>query len=241
MQMIITETVEDFHKESAAFVSRQVLQKPDSLVGFATGDTTVGIHDWIIRYHNEMGVDYSRCRACILDEYAGIAAEDPRGCGWRIRDGLLDHLNILPENIYIPNGMTTPPEKELGVFEKTIKSFGGIDLQVVSIGQNGHIAFNEPGTPFDSSYRLAPISPSTVKAKSGLFGGEDQVPRVGISMGIRDIMMARTILLVACGSHKSTVIRQVVYGPLSEDVPATVLRLHPNVVVVIDKAAAALL
>ena len=238
MQIKITETIESFHKEAAAFISRQVLLKPDSLLGFATGDTTVGIHEWIIRYRNETGVDYSRSKACILDEYAGIAADDPRGCGWRIKDGLLDHLNILPENIYIPNGFSDPPEKELDVFKNAIINFGGIDLQVLSIGQNGHIAFNEPGTSFDSTYRLAPISPSTVKAKANLFGGEDKVPRTGISMGIRDIMMAKRILLVASGSHKSEVIRQIVHGPLTEDVPATVLRLHPDVIVIIDKTAA---
>jgi len=241
MRIIITETVDAFHKEAAVHISRQVLMKPESLIGFATGDTTVGIHEWMIRYHRETGVDYSRSKACILDEYVGVAANDPRGCCWRIKDGLFNHLNILPENIYIPDGMSVPPEKELHVFEKTIKSFGGIDLQVLSIGQNGHIAFNEPGTPFDSSYRLAPISQSTVKAKAKLFGGEDKVPRTGISMGIRDIMMAKMILLVASGSHKSEVIRQIVQGPLTENVPATVLRLHPNVLVIIDKAAASLL
>ena len=238
MQIIISESVEDFHKEAAAYVSRQVLQKPDSLIGFATGDTTVGIHKWVIRYHKETGVDYSRCKVCVLDEYAGIAADDPRGCCWRINDGLFNHLNLSPENIYIPDGLSDPPEKELDVFKKAIDNFGGIDLQVLSVGQNGHIAFNEPGTPFDSSYRMAPISPNTVKAKAGLFGGEDKVPRFGISMGIRDIMMARKILLVASGTHKSEVIRQVVNGTVTEDVPATVVRLHPNVVVVIDKPAA---
>ena len=241
MQVIVADTIDDFHKEAAGFVSRQVLQKPDSLLGFATGDTTVGIHKWIIRYYKETGVDYSRCKACVLDEYVGIAADDPRGCCWRINDGLFDHLNLLSGNIYIPDGLSDPPENELDVFKNAIENFGGIDLQVLSVGQNGHIAFNEPGTPFESTYRLAPISQNTVKAKAELFGGEDKVPRFGISMGIRDIMMAKKILLVASGHQKSEVIRQVVQGPVTEDVPATVVRLHPEVVVVVDKKAASLL
>ena len=241
MRLIITETQNDFHRESAVIVSQQVLRKPDSLIGLATGDTTVGIHQWMIRFHQEMGIDYSQCKTCNLDEYVGVAAEDPCSCRWRINDGLLNHLNIRMENTYVPNGLCAPPEKELDVFKETVEKFGGVDLQILSIGQNGHIAFNEPGTSFDSTYRLAPISQSTFEAKAGLFGGEDKVPRFGISMGIRDVMMAKTILLVASGAHKAEMVRHIMNGPITEDIPATVVRLHPDAVFVVDRAAAGLL
>jgi len=237
MQLIITESTNDFHREAAAIVSRQVMQKPDSLLGLATGDTTVGIYEWMIRYHQELGIDYSQCKTCNLDEYVGVAAEDPRSCCYRINEGLLDHINIKKENTYVPSGIYDPPEKELAVFEETIERFGGIDLMVLGIGQNGHIAFNEPGSSFDSTFSLVPISQSTIKAKAGLFGGEDKVPHLGISMGIRDIMKSRVILMVASGISKREVTEKILNGPVTEDVPASVVKLHPHVMFLVDRAA----
>ena len=241
MQLIIKETEDDFHRETAMYVTRQVLVKPDSTIGLATGNTTVGIHTWMIRLHKELAVDYSLCKTCNLDEYVGVSPDDPASCAYRIRDGLLNHINIRPENTYVPNGLCSPPELELDVFKNTVDAFGGVDLQIIAVGQNGHIAFNEPGTPFGSTYNIAQIPQSTVAARAGIFGGADRVPRFGITMGICDIMMSGKILLVASGAAKADMVRQVLYGPITEDVPATVLRLHPNVVFIIDKSAAAAL
>jgi len=241
MQLVIAKTERDFHRDAAARVSRQVLKKPDSLIGLATGGTTLGIHQWMIRFHRELGIDYSQCKTCNLDEYIGVSADDPSSCRYRINNELLNHLNIRPENTYVPDGLCSSPKAELEIFKKTVEGFGGIDLQVLSIGQNGHIAFNEPGTSFDSTYHLAPISKSTVEAKAGLFGGEDRVPKQGISMGIRDIMAAKALLVVASGEHKAEVVQHVINGPITEDIPATIVRLHPYVTIIIDQAAAKLL
>jgi len=238
MQIIITKTEEDFHREAAMLVTRQVLTKPDSLIGLATGNTTKGIHEWMIRYHKELAVDYSMCKTCNLDEYIGAAPDDPASCSYRINNDLLRHLNICPENIYVPDGLRSPSEVELDIFKKKIEEFGGVDLQIIAVGQNGHIAFNEPGTPFDSTFSIVPIPQSTVTARAELFGGEDRVPRLGITMGIRDIMMSKKILLVASGAGKAEAVRQIINGPVTEDLPASVLRLHPDVVFIIDKAAA---
>jgi len=241
MQLIIKETEDSFHREAAMHVTRQVLRKPDSTIGLATGNTTEGIYRWMIRLHKELSIDYSQCKTCNLDEYAGVSPDDPASCNYRIRDGLLNHININPENTYVPNSLRSPPELELDVFKNKVDAFGGVDLQIIAVGQNGHIAFNEPGTPFGSTYNVAQIPQSTVAARAGIFGGAGKVPRLGITMGISDIMMSRNILLVASGAGKAEIVRQVLYEPITEDVPATVLRLHPSVVFIIDSAAASAL
>ena len=241
MRLIIKETADEFHREAAMHVTRQVLRKPDSTIGLATGNTTVGIHDWMIRFHNELSVDYSLCKTCNLDEYIGVSPDDPAGCRFRIDDGLLKHLNIKPENTYVPDGLRSPPELEADVFRDKVNAFGGIDLQIIAVGQNGHIAFNEPGTPFDSTYRIVDIPQSTVNTRAGIFGGEDKVPRLGITMGIKDIMMSGSVLLVASGSGKAEMVQRILNGPVTEDVPATVLRLHPDVTFIIDRQAASAL
>ena len=238
MTITILETELDFDREVAARVSKQVLVKPDSLIGLATGNTTINLFNWMVRFHKELGIDYSRAKTCNLDEYVGIAAEDKRSCRYRIDELLLKQINIGYKNTYVPNGMIQPPESELKVFKETVELFGGIDLQILSIGTNGHIAFNEPGTPFDSTYRIAPIAQSTVEAKAAMFGGSENVPRFGITMGIKDIMAARKILLVAKGSSKAPVIKKILSGVLTVDVPASVLILHPNLEVIIDREAA---
>ncbi|MCL2819550.1 MAG: glucosamine-6-phosphate deaminase [Oscillospiraceae bacterium] len=239
MQFIVTQSIEEFNRKAAMQVSKQVIVKPDSTIGLATGNTTKGIHEQVVRQHSELPVDYSLAKTCNLDEYIGAAPDNPASCSYRIQNELLSHINICPENTYIPNGMSSPPELELDVFKNKIKSFGGIDLQVIAIGENGHIAFNEPGTPFESSFHIVPIPQSTAAARAVLFGGEEKVPKFGITVGIRDIMMSKKILLVASGKTKAEMVKNVVNGPVTEDVPASVLRLHPNVIFIVDSEAAA--
>ena len=241
MKIIIMESAEAFDREGALTITRQALKKPDTTFCVATGDTTHNMYALAAKLHKELGVDYSLCKTCNLDEYAGIAAEDKRSCSYRINEVLLKKINIKPENTYVPSGLSDPPEKELLVFREKIEKFGGIDLLVLGIGANGHIAFNEPGTPFDSVFRVAPISEATRKDKALLFGGFDETPKYGISMGIRDVMMARSIFLAAKGRNKADVIRRIVEGPMAADVPASVVRVHPDLTVLIDKDAASLL
>ena len=236
MNITIKETEADFDREAAARMSAQVLQKPDSLLGLATGNTTLNIFECMVKLHKELGIDYSKVKTSNVDEYVGVAAEDPRSCRCRIDQSLLKQVNLKYENTYVPNGMAKP-EDELIVFKKKIEDFGGFDLVLLSIGENGHIAFNEPGTPFDSTYWIAPISDSTIKAKAAPFGGEDRVPKFGITMGIRDIMMARKILLVAKGKSKAPVIQKILSGKLTVENPSSVLILHPNLEILVDRDA----
>jgi len=238
MKLTVLESEQDFDREVAARVSKQILVKPDSLIGLATGDTTVNLYNWIVRFHKELGIDYSSAKTCNLDEYVGVAADDKHSCRYRIDESLLKQINIKYENTYVPNGLVEPPELELKVFKETVERFGGIDLQILSIGTNGHIAFNEPGTPFDSTYHITSISESTIEAKSAMFGGREKVPRYGITMGIKDIMAAKKILLVAKGSRKASIIRKTMRGVLTVDVPSSVLLLHPDVELIVDREAA---
>ena len=241
MTIIIKENPQAFDLEGALFFTRQALKKPDTTFGIATGETTRNMYALVAELHKKLKVDYSLCKTCNLDEYVGIAANDKRSCCYRINELLLHQINIKPENTYIPNGLSEPPEKELDTFREKIAHFGGMDFLILGIGTNGHIAFNEPGTPFDSSCHITPISEKTRKDKAFFFGGLDQVPAFGITMGIRDIMMAREILVVAKGSDKAEVIRRIVREPMTMDVPASVLRIHPALTMLIDKDAASLL
>ena len=238
MKITIMDTETDFDREAAVRVTRQVLLKPDSLIGLATGTTTLNLFDWMVKFHKELSVDYSNVKTCNLDEYAGLAPDDKRSCRYRIDQSLLKRVNIKYENTYVPNGMTEPPELELEVFRKTVEKFGGMDLLILSVGENGHIAFNEPGTPFDTTYRIAPIAQSTIEAKAVFFGGQENVPRYGLTMGIRDIMMARKILLVAKGGNKAQIMKKIMSGVITVDNPASVLLLHPNLEIIVDQQAA---
>jgi glucosamine-6-phosphate deaminase len=241
LKLIILETPQSFDREAALLFTRQAIKKPDSFFALATGETTKNMYALIVDLYRNLEVDYSCCKTCNLDEYAGLAIDDKRSCRYRINETLLSKINIRMENTYVPNGLCNPLERELEIFKDTIQRFGGIDLLILGIGNNGHIGFNEPGTSFDSTFRIAPISQNTQRDKSGMFGGVDNVPRFGITMGIRDIMMAREILLLAKGKSKADVIRQIVQGPLTENVPATVVRLHPALTVLADSEAASLL
>ncbi len=238
MKVTIKESCEEFYDEAAAEVSRQIIRKPDSVIGLATGNTTVGIYKSMVRMHKDLKIDYSKVTTINLDEYVGVGSNLPVSCYYRICKELLDDINIDKNNVYVPNGITEPVDKECEIFERKLATCGGIDLQVLSIGENGHIAFNEPGTAFDTKIHIADISNATIEAKADLFGSKEKVPRKGITMGIRTIMMAKKIMLVANGRRKANIIFKTLFGPITEDVPSSVLQLHPGLIVILDKEAA---
>lgn len=241
MRIQVVPTAADFDRAVAMDVTRQVIAKPDSCIALATGTTTIGPHAQIVELARQEGVDYSQAKTTNLDEYVGLAASDPKSCRYRIDEQLLDLINIDKANTYVPNGLREPIEAEIDTFRQTLARFGGVDLMIVSIGTNGHIAFNEPGTPFGSTIYLADLADNTLDAKAEFFGDRGAVPRRGLTMGIRDVMQGRRVLLIAKGASKAEIIRQALTGPVTEDVPASVLQLHPNLTVILDAAAAALL
>jgi len=241
MNIIIKEDENEFDHAGALFISRYLIKKPDTFFCFATGETTKNIYDLVVKLYRELKLDFSQSRACNLDEYLGVSPEDEKSCYFRIMESILGKVNFNKENIFLPNGLCEKPEKELALFDKKIKSFDGIDLLVLGIGTNGHIAFNEPGTPFDSSFQITSLSEKTRKDKADFFGSLNNVPKSGIGMGIRDIMMAKEILLLAKGSSKAEILERIVKGPMTVDIPASIVRVHPSLTILADKKAASLI
>ncbi len=229
---------DEVDRSAAVAVSRQVLRKPDSVLGLATGNTTEGLFLRMVELYRQLDLDYSRVTTFNLDEYVGLAPTDPISCRVRIQQSLLQWLNIRGENVFVPNGVAPSLELECKYYENSIAARGGIDLQILSIGENGHIAFNEPGTAFETTMRVADIADTTIKAKAELFGSVDKVARQGITMGIRNIMMTKRILLVVKGRHKAKIAERALFGEITPHVPASVLQLHPFVTVFMDEEAA---
>lgn len=241
MNLIIEQTLEAWAEAAARVVADQLKRKPESVLGLATGDTTAHLHDALVRLAQNGDVDFSQAATFQVDEYAGLARENPASCYARMDEQLFKHVPLRREHIHFPEAQWDSLSAACDRYEALIQQYGGIDLQVLGIGHNGHIGFNEPGTPFESRTHVAAIAPHTVNAKAGLFGSANNVPRWGITLGIGTIMEARAIVLMANGSAKAEIMRRALQGPVTPEVPASVLQRHPNVWVVVDGEAGRLL
>jgi len=236
--MNITVTPDDkFGSHIAQYVSQQILCKPDSSICVATGTTMDSIWPEIVRIKHEVNIDYSKAFFFNVDEYVGVAKDNPAGCYFRIVRDLYEPLALASNQFYVPGAPADNMEEGVKKFQEVLDRLAGIDLMLLNVGGNGHIAFNEPGTPFESNLYLAKISQSTVEAKKDLFGGVDKVPKYGVTMGIKSIMLAKRILFVAKGMHKASIMNTIINGPVTVDVPGSVLQLHPFVDVVMGESA----
>jgi glucosamine-6-phosphate deaminase len=227
-----------FASTAAAVIIRQLQVKPDSVLGLATGQTTVGLHRELVRAYQDGMIDFSRVITFNVDEYLGIPADHPVSCRSRITAQLLRHVNIPVVQTHIPRSQPRCAEEECARYEQQIAARGGIDLQVLGIGGNGHIGFNEPGAAFAACTHITAVAPSTIQAKAGIFGDASLVPRQGITMGLRTIMQARRILLLATGADKAEILAQALGGPVLPAIPASVLQRHPSLTVILDSPAA---
>lgn len=241
MEVIIAKDYEALSKQAAIVLASQVISRPSSVLGLATGSTPVGAYKNLVSFYNEGIVDFSRAIVFNLDEYYGVAPENPCSYRWFMEDNLFKHINIRQENTHIPNGLARDTAAECREYEEKIRRAGGIDLQLLGIGGNGHIGFNEPGDSFKSVTHLVELDPGTIAANSRFFASADEVPRKAISMGIRSIMAARRIILLASGAGKAKAVYEMVLGPVTPEHPASVLQLHPQVIVILDQEAASLL
>ncbi|HHU48824.1 MAG TPA: glucosamine-6-phosphate deaminase [Clostridiales bacterium] len=232
-------TAEDCDKKGALEIVNQINNKPDTILGLATGSTPVGMYQNLIKLYRDKKVSFSQVKTYNLDEYVGIPREHVCSYYYFMQENLFSHIDIPAENVSLPDGNAPDLEKECSDYEERIANSGGIDLQVLGIGHNGHIGFNEPNTPFESVTHLVDLTQSTIKANSRFFESEDQVPRQALSMGIKTIMQAKKILLFVKGADKADIIHKALKGPVTPEVPASVLQLHPNLHVYVDKAAAA--
>lgn len=228
----------EFDQRAAQIAINQIRRKKNSCIGFATGTTTTGLHQRLAQSITEQNIDISRIATFNLDEYVGLSKEHPASCYARMNEQFFSQIPIRAEQIHFIDGLTTQPEMECHRVEEEISRMNGIDLQFVGIGLNGHIGFNEPQTAFGTTTHLVDINLHTRKSKVAVFGSLENVPAQGITMGIKTIMNTKKIILLAKGSDKAEIINKALCGPITVEVPASVLQLHPALTVLLDEEAA---
>lgn len=228
-------------EKAAQIVASQLILKPDSVLGLATGSTPEGMYGELIKLYKHNIIDFKDVTTFNLDEYYGIHRHDPQSYYHYMRDNFLDHINIRKEAIHIPNGLAEDVEKHCNEYEDNIKLSGGIDVQILGVGRNGHIGFNEPCDEFIAKTHLVELQDETIKDNSRFFESIEQVPVKAISMGIKTIMDAKTILFIANGESKAQAVYDSLKGPITPMVPASIIQLHRDVIVVVDEEAGKLI
>ncbi len=241
MRVLITDSYDQMGLEAAKIVAGQIYLKPNSVLGLATGSTPLSMYERLVAVHRTVGLDFSEVITFNLDEYIGMGPDNPQSYHYFMQENFFKHINIKPENVYIPNGMAQDVIAEGERYEQLIAAKGGIDLQVLGIGQNAHIGFNEPDVKFAATTHKVELDEETILANSRFFNNVDEVPRYAISMGIKTIMMAEHVILLANGRNKARAVYKAVCGDVTPEAPASILQLHRDVVVILDKEAAELL
>ena len=237
MRIYKTKDYEDMSRKAANIISAQVILKPDCVLGLATGSTPIGLYKQLVEWYEKGDLDFSEVKTVNLDEYKGLNRENDQSYYYFMHDNLFNHINIPEENTHLPNGMEMDSEKECARYTKLIQSMGGVDLQLLGIGHNGHIGFNEPSESFDKDVHCVNLTQSTIEANKRFFASADDVPKQAYTMGIKTIMQAKKILIVANGEGKADIVRDAFFGPITPQVPASVLQLHNDVTLVADEAA----
>jgi len=236
MNIVVVSNFDSMSEEVAKIVIAQIRRKPSSVLGLATGSSPLGVYSLLEEYHNR-GVDFSKIITFNLDEYVGLAGDHPQSYRYYMEQNLFARVNIKPEKTHIPNGIAQDLQEECRSYDETIRQVGGIDLQLLGIGSNAHIGFNEPGTPFGTTTHVVDLTESTIRDNARFFASRSEVPTQALSMGIKSIMHAQNIVLMANGGSKADAIFAALRGPVTPEVPASVLQLHPSVTVVVDQAA----
>lgn len=240
MHIVVCKDYEEMSRRAAEIVAEQIKKRPDGLISFPGGDTPLGMVHVFADMVNEGKVDISRTHYVSLDEWVGLSNEDEGSCGLFNQQNLLSRLQHPFAGTHIINGAAEDIESERVALNNYISQYGPLDVSVLGIGMNGHLGFNENGVDFDLDAHIIPLSETTLKVMTKYFG-EKFHPTHGISQGIRQIMAAKTVILIANGAHKAEILKKAVHGPVTNEVPASVLQNHPNCYVVADEAAAALL
>ncbi|QJA07863.1 glucosamine-6-phosphate deaminase [Romboutsia sp. CE17] len=238
MRILVCKDYESMSKKAAQIILSQVTLKPNSVLGLATGSTPIGMYKNLVDMYKNGVVDFSDIITFNLDEYYKLPITNDQSYHYFMQENLFNHININPANIHIPNGMADNIEKECEEYENSIKDAGGIDIQILGIGRNAHIGFNEPTTSFEKGTHLVDLTPSTIEANARFFKSEDEVPKKAITMGTGSIFKARKIVMLACGEDKADAIYNTVYGKITPKIPASILQLHDDVVLILDEAAA---
>jgi glucosamine-6-phosphate deaminase len=239
MEVIIVHDYGEMSHVAAQIMRRQVIRKPDSVLGLATGTTPIGTYKELIRLYEQEGLDFSKVTTFNLDEYIGLPPAHPQSYHYFMHDQLFKHINVDRTRIFLPNGMAEDIDSHCLWYEEQIKRAGGIDMQLLGIGRDGHVAFNEPGSSLGSRTRLKSLTEETIADNSRFFDKREDVPGFAITMGVGTILQARDILILASGESKAAVCGKFIEGPVTAQVTASALQLHPHVIAVLDEAAAA--
>ena len=237
MEIIKARDYEHMSRQAANILSAQVILHPDSVLGLATGSSPVGTYRQLIKWYEKGDLDFRRVRTVNLDEYVGLAADHEQSYAHFMRVNFFDHINIDLKNTNIPDGTNMDEEEECARYNAVIRKLGGVDLQLLGIGPNGHIGFNEPGDCFVKGTHKVELTETTINANKRFFASADDVPRYAYSMGILDIMQAERVVMVASGENKADAVRDAFFGPVTPRVPASILQLHKNFTLVADEAA----
>ncbi len=218
-----------------------IRSKPACVLGLATGSTPVPLYKELIARYKAGKIDFSRVRSANLDEYKGLTGDHPQSYRYFMEDNLFQHVNIKPENTIVPDGLATDVAAMAAAYEAQIEAWGGVDLQLLGIGHDGHIGFNEPEDTFPVHTHEVTLTAMTREANKRFFASLDEVPTAAYTMGIGTVMAAREIILIATGADKAQIVKDSFFGPVTPQVPASILQFHPNVTVIVDEAAAKLL
>ena len=241
MKIIKTADYNEMSRKAANLIGAQVIMKPNCILGLATGSSPIGTYKELIKRCEEGDLDFSQVKSVNLDEYKGLPRDNDQSYYYFMNHNLFDHINIDKANTHVPNGMEPDAAKECANYEELIKSLGGVDLQLLGLGHNGHIGFNEPAEEFDKVTHCVDLQESTIEANKRFFEKVEDVPTQAYTMGIKNIMAAKKILLVATGSAKADALYKSLYGPITPNVPASILQLHQDVTVVADEDALSLI
>lgn len=237
MKLYRVKDYQELSKKSASLLAAQIVAKPDAVLGLATGSTPVGTYEYLRKWHKDGILDFSGIRTMNLDEYRGISGENSQSYYYFMKENLFRHVNIREENTHIPDGEREDADAVCREYEALIRSTGGVDMQLLGIGRNGHIGFNEPADTFPAACHCVTLAKSTIEANQRFFEKEEDVPRQAYTMGIGTIMSAKKILLLASGEDKAEALYQMVCGPITPQMPASVLQLHQDVTIIADEAA----
>ena len=226
-------------RQAANIISAQVIMKPECVLGLATGSTPIGVYDQLVEWYRKKDLSFLRTRSVNLDEYRGLSGTHEQSYRYFMQTHLFNRVDIRPENTNVPNGLAVDTDAECARYDKVIQDLGGIDLQLLGMGRNGHIGFNEPCDAFIMGTHLVNLTESTIEANKRFFASEEDVPRQALTMGIMHIMQAKKILVVVSGEDKADAVAKAFAGPVTPQVPASILQIHPDVVLVGDRAALA--
>ena len=237
MRIIKTKSYEEMSKKAANIIASVVTLKPDCMLGLATGSSPIGTYDELVKKYEAGDLDFSEVTTVNLDEYKGLPKENEQSYYYFMHEYLFDKVNINPEKTYLPDGTNLNSEEEAARYEALVQSLGTVDLQLLGLGRNGHIGFNEPGDHFEDGTHCVDLKESTIEANKRFFESADDVPKQAYSMGIGTIMRSKKILLVVSGEEKAQALKDSIYGPVTPEVPGSILRFHPDVTIIADEAA----